>query len=302
MKEQIRIGVIGAGVFGNYHASKCSDHPDVIYTGSYDPNFDKAKVVSAKYKGRAYALVSDLLDLSDAVIIAAPATEHGTLTITALKAGCHVLVEKPLATRVDEGRIICELSKSMNRIVQVGHQERFVVRAIGLDKVPEKPLLINAQRLTPFSQRGTDTSVTMDLMTHDIDLVLWLMGHKPDNVSGHVINSRTEKGDQSFAHLVFNNGQAFLEASRVAIHGMRIMQISFPSGTVTIDFNAKTVVHDTPFDLNQDFGNVKEAKDSLAAGLADFVLSIQNRRKPLISAMDGYRAMSIAALIDDRKV
>jgi len=217
--------------------------------------------------------------------------------LKALQANRHILVEKPLAVDLQSAERIIALASRNNLTVQVGHQERFVVRAIGLDKVSEKPILIRAIRRNGFSPRGTDTSVTMDLMTHDIDLVHWLMG-TPKQVRSKSIRQQSNFSDRVWEELEFDNGYAFLEASRIAEQGQRIMEISYPSGTVRINFNAKTLKNDTPFALNAKFADHPEAKDSLAAGTNEFVRAIRANTTPFISGHDGLAAVKTALMAD----
>ncbi len=298
MAKKLKLGIIGAGVFGSYHAGKCSAHKGVDFVGVYDLNFEAASSLAVRFETESFAEVSNLFKQCDGVIIAAPAIYHGELALRAVKSDLHVLVEKPLATDIDQAREILEASRAAGKCVQIGHQERFVGRAIGLDKVSEKPLLIQGHRLNPFNVRGTDTSVTLDLMTHDVDLVHWLMGAYPVSVSGRTYCKKTPFSDRSLAHLIFDHGEAFLEASRLVNEGSRVMEITYPSGTVTIDFNKKSLTHDTPFKLNADFANHPEAKDSLAAGLDEFVRAIKEKRTSFIPAEAGYKAVEVALEID----
>jgi len=298
MAEQIKIGVIGAGKFGGYHIGKALDHKRVEYIGVFDKNEAAARAQSNKAGGLVFQSADALFGACDAVIIAAPATAHGSLAVEALEQGLHVLIEKPLATTMEEAKNIVDISQSNGLCVLAGHQERYVARAIGLGRVPERPVLIKAQRLNPFSPRGTDTSVTLDLMTHDIDLVNWLMGGSPDGITGHTYRRKTALPDHSFAHLRYKNGEAFLVASRLSEHSQRTLEITYPSGTVRVDLNAKTLIHDTPFPLNENFGDMPDARDSLAAGMDEFIEAIAQKREAFISARDGLKAVKVALKID----
>ena len=298
MTEKLKIGVIGAGVFGGYHVGKCAAHNGVELIGIHDNSAQAMESLASKYDTNTFVDTAELLGQCDAAIIAAPASFHGDLALMALDAGVHILVEKPLATNTPQARAIVAAATKTGKRVQVGHQERFVVRAIGLDKIPERPVLIDARRLSPFNVRGTDTSVTLDLMTHDIDLVHWLMGEYPRHVNGKAFSMKTDSADRSFAHLVFDHGEAFLEASRLAEASSRVMEITYPSGTVRIDFNKKSLENTTPFVLNDDFAQKPDAKDSLAAGLKEFVSAIKGKRAPFISAEAGCMAVEVALKID----
>jgi len=235
----------------------------------------------------------------DALVIASPAQSHGDLAIRALKAGVHCLIEKPIAATLSEAASILKLAKTENPIVQIGHQERFVIQAIGLDKIAERPTAITAYRMSPYSQRGTDVSVTLDLMTHDLDLVNYVMQAPPIKIIGTPVHVRNRYSDASFAKIIFPEGCIVrLHASRVEDHYRRTMDITYPSGTVSIDYNAKTLTHDTPFDLNANFTQDLLAKDSLYAATNAFVEAILDGRPVPITAEDGYKALEMALIID----
>lgn len=298
MTVKLKMGVVGAGVFGGYHAGKCASHDRVDFVGIYDPDYDRAVVGADKHNVKAYKLYADMLDAVDAVIIAAPASSHGEMATDALKANCHVLIEKPIADNADKAEDIVELAESLKLIVQVGHQERFVLKAIGLDRVSERPVKITGHRRSPYSERGTDVSVTLDLMTHDLDLVLWLMDEDPTQISGasKIVKSKTP--DTAYAELKFPNAQARLEASRIEAASSRQMEIIYPCGKVEIDFNAKTLLHDTPFQLNSEFGEDPMAQDSLGAATNAFVEAVLDGKPVAITGGNGLRALRAALHVD----
>ncbi len=297
MSQGLKIGLIGAGVFAGYHANKLSAHPRVDFVGIYDADEEKAAALSETHKISAYSLVG-LLAESDAVIIAASATFHGEIGLQALDAGCHCLIEKPLATSVQQAEAIVMRASEKGLRVQVGHQERMVLRAIGLDLINERPLAIKAVRSNPYSKRGTDTSVTMDLMTHDIDLCTALFEQAPDRVDGHSTAIKSKTADEAQGRLHYGDAVAELTASRIVETGERYMMISYPSGEVHIDFNAKTLTHSTPFDLNTHFAEDSRAADSLGAATDVFVRAVLDGSPVLVSAEDGAVAVQVAAEID----
>ena len=182
--------------------------------------------------------------------------------------------------------------------MQIGHQERFVARAIGLDKINETPSHIIAVRNTGYSPRGTDTSVTLDLMTHDIDLCCMIMGEAPKSVSGSSEAVKSKTPDTARAELSFSSGTAILSASRVEPGVSRQMTLKYPSGTVLIDFAAKTLQHNTPFELNAEFGSHPSAADSLGAASHSFISSVLNGTPVSASAQDGLTAAQVALQID----
>lgn len=295
---KISIGVIGSGVFGRYHALKCVGHPDVTLTGIYSPAIDQGEGLAREVSTDFYHKAGDLIAQSDAIIIACPAIHHAAHAMECLQAKRHVLVEKPLATERADARKIVDLARAGGLCLQVGHQERFVVRAIGLDRVPETPRRIVGRRLNPFSVRGTDTSVTLDLMTHDLDLVFWLMKAEPERIIAYTQAVRSELPDAALALLKFPEGSARLEASRIEQASQRDIQIVYPSGEVRIDFNSKSLDNRTDFDLNPDFPDHPDVRDSLNAGLNEFVAAIRDRRRAFIDGEAGLAAVSAALEID----
>lgn len=298
MEKTLRMGVIGAGVFGGYHAGKCAAHPRVNFVGVYDTDYARARALAAKHDVSAFNSYAEFLSQIDAVIIAAPASSHGEMAIKALNGACHVLVEKPIADTVALGHRIVDLAEVKDCVLQVGHQERFVLKAIGLDKIAERPSKIVGHRRSPYSERGTDVSVTLDLMTHDLDLVLWLMQTDPMRISGESHCVRSETPDTAHALLQFDGGEARLEASRVAKDGSRTMELTYASGTVTIDFNAKTLVNTTHYELNAEFGEDPSARDSLGAATNAFVEAILDGKPVPITGGNGLRALNAALIVD----
>ena len=297
MAESLKIGLIGAGVFAGYHASKLAAHPRVHFTGIVDHNVDQANKLADIHSVESMSL-ANVLQRSDAVVIASPATTHGSIAAQALKAGCHCLIEKPLAISIADIEEIMALAAARQLTVQVGHQERLVLHAIGLMDIPESPIEIEAVRNSPFSRRGTDTSVTLDLMTHDIDICTALLKSSPDKIKGQVESVKSDQIDRSKAALRYGSCNVRLVSSRVEDVSTRKMKITYPSGIVEIDFNAKTLTHNTPFALNADFAEDARAKDSLGAATDIFVRAILDKTSVLVSAEEGAIAVLTALQID----
>lgn len=297
-KNRLKIAVIGAGVFGGYHANKCAANPRAEFVGIYDHNTDRAKTQADKHDVKTFDNFQVMLAQTDAVIIASPADTHGAMALTALEFGKHCLIEKPIASTLKEAARIVQFAKDKNLVVQVGHQERFVAKAIGLDKLPESPEVIVSHRMSKYSERGTDVSVTLDLMTHDLDLAMMLMDEMPKEVVGDIRIEKSKYPDFSEAILKFGSRIVHLTVSRLEDDFSRTMEIAYPSGTVSIDFNAKTLTHNTPFDLNEEFGEAPSAKDSLGAANEAFISAILDGTPIPVTAMDGYNALKLALAID----
>ena len=297
MSKQLKIGLVGAGVFASYHAQKLSHHPRVTFTGIVDQNGKHAAELAGKHNVVPLPL-ADLLAESDAVVLATAATAHKALSVRALEAGCHCLIEKPLATSAKGAAVIAQLAKSKNLTVQVGHQERMVFKAIGLMDVSERPMRIEAVRNSPYSTRGLDISVTFDLMTHDIDLCTALMDGAPDEVIGYAGCVRSDTADMSYGRLRYGQSTVRLTASRIVKETERWMKLTYASGEVHIDFNKKTLTNSTAFALDENFADKAIAKDSLGAATDNFVRAILDGVPVLVGPEDGQIAVQTAERID----
>ncbi len=299
--KTLKVGVIGAGVFGNYHAAKCASHPRIDFVGIFDPDDKRVRKAAKTHGTKAYDNCNTLMRDCDAVIVASIARHHGPIAIAALRAGCHVLVEKPIAAELESAQTMVRLAEENRLVLQVGHQERFVARAIGLDSAPKRPVSITATRFGPMSERGTDVSVTLDLMTHDLDMVMWLMGAKPRKFDGESLRIYSDMPDAARADLEFSEGRkARIEASRCEDKRERIMRIDYPDGFVRIDFVGKTFEDTTGYGFNPDFANHPMARDSLGAGTSSFVVSILEGTDVAIPGQAGLDALEMALKIDGR--
>ena len=297
MSSDLRIGVVGAGVFGGYHAAKVAGHARARLSGVHDAVEARAAEVAGRHSADALALDA-LIDASDALIIASPASAHAQAALDAIAAGRHVLVEKPIAHTLPLAERIVRAADAAGTVLQVGHQERFVARAIGLDRVDAVPERIEAWRETPSGPRGRDVGVALDLMTHDIDLVLWLLGSDPDTVAGRT----TQRGDVAEAMLGFARTDVALRASRNADAPRRVMRLGYPGDRVVeVDFNAKSVSGGDAFGLDAAFGACSDAADSLGAATDAFVRAVLDGDPVPVSGGHGLRALRIALQVDERR-
>lgn len=297
---RLRAGVAGAGVFGGYHAGKYQDHEGVDLIGVFDVDPVRAGALADRTAAKPFTNFSDLLDACDIVTIATPATTHGTLALQAIAAGVHVLVEKPIATSLDEALSVAEHAENAGVLVQVGHQERFVFAAMGLFDVAKRPRRVTGWRCNPFSPRGADVSVSLDLMTHDLDLVRLLAGRADvSQLTAALERVRTDHPDRVEASITFDNGmEAHLTASRLHETRARGMRIEYDEGVVEVDFVAKRFTNTTAFALNPDYAAAPEAQDSLGAGVNRFIAAVQNKTDVAINAQDGAAAVQLALMAD----
>jgi predicted dehydrogenase len=297
MSNKLRVGVVGAGVFAGYHAAKVVGHDRAALSGVYDHNAAKMVALAEKHGVPSHDSLSALADVSDALIIAVPASFHLDAALSALQHGCHVLVEKPLSVRVNDAAQIVTAATKAGCVLQVGHQERIVTQAIGLHDISERPTQIDIVRHTARATRNLDTSVVMDLMVHDLDLLHALYG-APDWINTEMAKRvYSEKLDEVRAEAGFGAMTAYISASRDQEPDRRWI-LRYPSGTINIDFNQKTLRHDTPFALDDSFGQRPLVQDSLASAFDHFVRACLDGTRPLATGEDGLAAVRAAAQIE----
>ena len=301
-KPPVRAGLAGAGVFGGYHASKYVADPRCVFVGVYDPVHDHAEALCAKHGGQAFNALHDLLEAIDILTVASPAVFHHDAAHRALEAGKPVLIEKPIAATLGEARALVALAEARGLPLQIGHQERFVFEAMGLFQ-PNLPKLkrLEAKRMGAPSARNLDVSVTLDLMIHDIDLVLALAGTSPAAIKAFLLAERGGLADHVVATLRFESGlEARLESSRVAPERARTMTLAYDGGAgVDVDFIAKTFDQARGLPLNADFAETEMARDSLGEGVRRFITSVCDAAPVAVPGQAGLAALQTALAIDE---
>jgi predicted dehydrogenase len=296
---QMKAGVIGAGVFGGHHARKYAGSDRVHLAGVYDTDAGRAEALAAQLETRAYTDLEALISDCDAVTVASPAVHHYTGVKAALQAGRHVLAEKPLADTAVRGKELIAIARERNLVLQVGHQERFVFNAMGVFDIAEAPRRISARRMGLRSTRNLDVSVTVDLMIHDLDLVMALARAPLASLEANASRIFTDLPDAADVRMVFEDGfEAVLESSRAAEALDRVMRIDYAGGFLEVDFVAKTFINETGFDLNADFADDPKAKDSLGANVNAFIESVLDGTPVAVPAEAGLAALAIARDID----
>ena len=306
MIEQVRIGVIGAGHFGRFHALKIDASARASLAGIHDLDPDRAARVAAE-AGNAPALdLKTLLATADAVVIAAPADAHFDLAERALLANRHVLVEKPLAATLAQADRLATLARQTNRVLQVGHLLRYSAEHAAISARITRPLYIEATRIAPFKPRGTDVSVILDLMIHDLDLVLSLVDSEIESVDalGAAVSSQYE--DIANARVRFANGcVATITASRISLKTERKMRLFSEEGYCSADFVARKLTmigreHGIPVPGTDGFLLEEvdwEDHDVLEAEHAAFVAAILDHAPVIVDAAAGRRALAAALAV-----
>ena len=304
---RLRIGIAGAGHFGRYHALKVAGSDRAELIGIHDPDEERARAVGWEAGAESMGLTA-LLDASDAMIIAAPADAHHALASAALRAGKHVLVEKPIAATLAQADDLAALAAQRGLVLQVGHLERFSAAYGALAGRMSRPLYIEATRIAPYKPRGTDVSVILDLMIHDLDLILALVDSPISSVDAVGAAVASQHEDIANARIRFASGAvATITASRVSARTERRMRLFAQDGYMAVDFanRAVTVVargRGTPVPGVEGFG-VEEISwqdhDALAAEHAAFVASVLDGAPVLVDAAAGRRALAAALAVMD---
>jgi len=289
---------VGAGVFGRHHAAKYMRLAGVKLNAIADPKPDARRHVAAHLGVPAVADWRALLGEVDLVSICSPAGTHAGIVRAFLDAGAHVLVEKPIATSLKEAEELIALAASRGLVLTVGHQERFVFAKSGLLDYEDAPLCVECVRAGPWTGRGTDVSVVLDLMIHDLDLIHRLV---PGTLKGVRAEGRSVHGkmaDEVTATLVFDCGaEVELIASRAADARRRSMRVVYPDGEIRIDFLARSVTNTTERALQP-----LSLHDPLAESVAAFVTAARGGASALVRPEEARRALETALLIEEAMV
>ncbi|TGY87179.1 Gfo/Idh/MocA family oxidoreductase [Marinicauda algicola] len=300
--KPLRAGVVGAGVFGGFHASKYAAEPRAEFIGVFDPVADHARALCERHGGTPFESLHALIEAVDILTVASPAMFHHDAAHRALQAGKAVLVEKPIAATVEEGEDLVSLAEANGVVLQVGHQERFVFDAMGLFGDLPRLDTLHARRMGTPSARNLDVSVTLDLLIHDIDLVLALAGAAPERIEAQMMADRGGLADHVYATLDFPGGlKVTLESSRVAEARDRVMLMGYASGDqVEVDFLNKRFANEGKLHLDPDFAEAPQAKDSLGANVSAFIDAVLDPKARSVAATgrDGLRALETALKID----
>ncbi|HEY6578021.1 MAG TPA: Gfo/Idh/MocA family oxidoreductase [Rhizomicrobium sp.] len=288
----MRAGVVGIGAFGRHHAAKYALMKGVELVGVADPCIKARRAAIATHGVPVFPDWRELLGAVDLVSVCSPAITHATIVRAFLNAGAHVLVEKPIATRLAEADQLVALAEATDRVLTVGHQERFVFARTGMLDYDDVPLSVECWRRGSWTGRGADVSVVLDLMIHDLDLVHRLVPGNICEIEAIGRSARSRHLDDVSAQLVFDNGtQVRLSASRAASLRRRGMRVVYSDGVIEIDFIARTVRNTTrrhlnPLVLDDPLGESLQAFVSAARGGAEPLVRAEEARHALATALD----------------
>ena len=232
----VRIGVVGVGSLGFHHARILRDVPGVAMAGIHDADAGRAARVAAELGVEDRGGLEALFDHSDAVVVAVPTSAHEAVAVAALERGVHVLVEKPMAPSLEAADRMLDAARAAGAVVQIGHVERFNPAVLAAEAYLDRPLFVESHRMAPFSPRSTDVAVVLDLMIHDVDLVLSLVGTPVREIAAAGVPVLTPTVDIANARLAFEGGAvANLTASRVSVERMRKIRLFQPSGYLSLN-------------------------------------------------------------------
>ena len=317
----MKIGVAGAGHLGKIHIKLISEIPELELVGIFDVNQENCRNVANEYNVRSFTSYDEMIEQVEAVDIVTPTLSHYELAIKALKSFKHIFIEKPITNTVQEAKSLLEITHEANVKAQVGHVERFNPAFKAAESYFEHPMFIETHRLAQFNPRGTDVPVVLDLMIHDLDIVLKVVKSNIRKVSASGVAVVSDTHDIANARLEFDNGcVANLTASRISLKNMRKSRFFQKDAYISVDFlEKKTEIiqmeelngEPGPFDLILDLKDNKRKKilinqpeismtNAIKEELQTFHRSIVNDTTPIVPLEDGYNALKIANEILDK--
>ena len=304
--KQLRVGVVGVCYLGRFHAEKYASMDAVDLVGVADTNMSQAASIADKYRTTAYSTYQDLFGKVDAVSIVVPTQSHFTVAMGFLENDVDVLLEKPMTTTLEEADELIRFADSKGLIIQVGHLERFNPAVVALKDIVQKPMFIESHRLSIYKDRGTDVSVVLDLMIHDIDIILNFVRSEVSEIRAAGISVIAENVDIANARLEFQSGcVANVTASRISTKNERKIRMFQKDAYVSVDFTSQeiTVIQQNS---KKDDGLIPGMEinqlcftkgDALQDEIKSFVQSVVNRQAPQVTGQMGRDALKIALII-----
>ena len=315
----VRIGLLGVGHLGRIHLENWQQIEEAEVVGFFDPNEETAVAIAEKYKIKKFETAEILIAACDAVDIVAPTVYHHDLCALALRAGKHVFVEKPLTHTMEEAKNLLKLAKESNNKFQVGHVERFNPAFLALKDHDLQPMFIEVHRLAQFNPRGTDVSVILDLMIHDIDIVLKLVKSNVNYISANGVAVMSDTPDIANVRIEFDNGcVANLTSSRISMKRMRKMRLFQRDAYIGVDFLEKkteiiklqspTDGKEFSFDIETNTGKktisittpAVQQNNAIKTELELFIKAIINNTETAVTIAEGFDALQIAHQILDK--
>jgi predicted dehydrogenase len=316
--SRVKVGVIGVGHLGEHHTRIYSGLPQAELVGIYDSDLEKAKAKAEKYKTTYFMELDQLLQKVEAVSLVVPTSSHYEVAKKVLNQGIHILIEKPITETVEQAEELIQIARKKNLTLQVGHIERFNPAFRAIENIKLEPKFIESHRLSSFVERGTDVAVILDLMIHDLDLILYLVKDKIKSVEASGVAVITETEDIANARITFENGcVANITASRISARPMRKLRIFQKNAYISLDFLekkaevyrlvktenkesllGKTVVGQIPVEktgktIIYEKPEIK-SEDMLTSELSSFLQAIATKTTPLVTGEQAKQALELA--------
>jgi predicted dehydrogenase len=315
----LKVGLFGVGHLGKFHLNNWKEIEGIKLIGFFDPNNENAKEVTEKHGLKRFMDEEKLIDACDIIDVITPTNQHFDICMQAIRKGKHVFVEKPITHTIQEGRDLMNLVKEANVKLQVGHVERFNPAYLAIKDMRLNPMFIEVHRLAQFNPRGTEVSVILDLMIHDIDIILSLVKSDVKSIAASGVAVMTETPDIANVRIEFNNGcVANLTSSRISMKKMRKMRLFQKDAYIGIDFlEKKTEIiklkqpeDSNVFSFDIDTPNGKKSiaiatpeiapTNAIKLELTSFVDAILHNKPTVVSEIDGFLAMEVAHKILDK--
>ena len=315
----LKVGVFGVGHLGKFHLNNWKEIEGTKLVGFFDPHNETAKEVSEQYGLKRFTDAEKLIDACDIIDVITPTDRHFEVCMQAVRKGKHVFVEKPMAATVKEGRDLVKMVREANVKLQVGHIERFNPAYLSIKKMALQPMFIEVHRLAQFNPRGTEVSVIMDLMIHDIDIILSIVKSDVKNIYASGVSVITDTPDIANVRIEFNNGcVANLTSSRISMKKMRKMRLFQKDAYIGVDFLEKKTeiiklkqpedTHVFSFDIETRQGKKTiaiatpsiEPSNAMKDELTSFVNAIRNQQPVQVSEIDGLIAMEVGHRIMEK--
>lgn len=306
MSRILKVAVVGVGHLGKWHADKYAACADCELVAVVDTNIEAARAVAEKHGAAACSDYRDVVPLVDAISLVVPTSLHYKIGREFLEAGIHCLIEKPVTETVAEAETLIEIARRNGLVLQVGHIERFNSVMLGITQRLERPQFIESTRLAPFTTRATDVSVILDLMIHDIDIILDLVDSPLERISASGISVLTDEIDIANARLEFaNRCVANVTASRISRKRERKLRIFQKDAYLSADFQEKILAVNRKGETDNDEGYKDitheefgfDDNDALNLEVLDFIGAIKTGGRPLVDGADGRRALETAIAI-----
>jgi len=317
MSEKVKIGVVGVGALGRHHARLHNMNKNAEVVGIYDANPDVAFAIATEFNFKIFHTIAELADVCDALSIAVPSHLHHEVAIPLLKAKKHLLIEKPIATTVQEARDMVTLATENNVVLGVGHVERFNPVMVYLEKRADKARFLDVQRMAPYPPqrpglypRGTEVSVILDLMIHDLELILHLVNSEVEKIDANGLSAFSQTEDIVNARIQFKNGCiANVNASRIALKAIRRYNVFYTDAYLSLDYSKRSGIYHT-----KDKENLRVKREpipvddhnALEKELEDFIACVAEAKAngtaphPKVCGEAGLKALELALQIQDK--